>query len=167
MVLWLGGVKSQPALTTTALTKPRSRYPKMSMRPGHERSRPRPSQESCSSCSNGSRCAVRSFSPLASTTDRLTCEQDVLKFEYSTQLLLDSNYIPLILKLFAHQDIQQVVDSKTDRLENRYVIRHKRCSGPSPSDSGDSFFYFCKLRAPSRDDDGDSGSEIEGEEEEE
>lgn len=38
-----------------------------------------------------------------------------------TQLLLDSNYIPLVLKLFAHQDIQQVVDSRTDRVEHRYV----------------------------------------------
>lgn len=46
---------------------------------------------------------------------------DVLKFEYLTQLLLDSNYIPLVLKLFAHQDVQQVVDSKMDRVENRYV----------------------------------------------
>lgn len=44
---------------------------------------------------------------------------DVLKFEYVTQLLLDSNYLPLVLKLFAHQDVQQVVDSKTDRLEHR------------------------------------------------
>lgn len=41
-----------------------------------------------------------------------------------TQLLLDSNYLPLVLKLFAHQDIQQVVDSKTDRLENRYGCLH-------------------------------------------
>lgn len=40
-----------------------------------------------------------------------------------TQLLLDSNYIPLVLKLFAHQDIQQAVDSKTDRVEHRYVSR--------------------------------------------
>ena len=46
---------------------------------------------------------------------------DVLKFEYMTQLLLDSNYIPLVLKLFAHQDIQQAVDSTTDRVEHRYV----------------------------------------------
>ncbi|RYP79525.1 hypothetical protein DL770_006625 [Monosporascus sp. CRB-9-2] len=52
----------------------------------------------------------------------------VLKFEYMTQLLLDSNYLPLVLKLFAHQDIQQAVDSKTDRLEH-------------------SFFYFCNHRA--------------------
>lgn len=44
---------------------------------------------------------------------------DVLKYEYFTQLLLDSNYVPLVLKLFAHQDIQQVVDSKMDRTENR------------------------------------------------
>ncbi|EQL00098.1 Protein required for hyphal anastomosis (HAM-2) [Ophiocordyceps sinensis CO18] len=52
----------------------------------------------------------------------------VLKFEFLTQLLLDSNYIPLVLKLFAHQDIQQVVDSNTDRVEN-------------------SFFQFCNLRS--------------------
>ena len=45
---------------------------------------------------------------------------DVLRFEYFTQLLLDSNYVPLVLKLFAHQDVQQVVDSKMDRVENRY-----------------------------------------------
>ncbi|KAF7548229.1 hypothetical protein G7046_g8750 [Stylonectria norvegica] len=55
----------------------------------------------------------------------------VLKFEYLTQLLLDSNYVPLVLKLFAHQDIQQVVDSKMDRVEN-------------------SFFHFCNLRSRSR-----------------
>ncbi|GJC93732.1 hypothetical protein ColKHC_02558 [Colletotrichum higginsianum] len=56
----------------------------------------------------------------------------VLKFEYMTQLLLDSNYLPLVLKLFAHQDVQQVVDSKTDRLEN-------------------SFFHFCNLRSKFKD----------------
>lgn len=52
----------------------------------------------------------------------------VLKFEYMTQLLLDSNYLPLVLKLFALQDVQQVVESKTDRIEH-------------------SFFYFCGSRA--------------------
>ncbi|TWU78362.1 Factor arrest protein 11 [Metarhizium rileyi] len=56
----------------------------------------------------------------------------VLKFEYLTQLLLDSNYIPLVLKLFAHQDVQQVVDSKMDRVEN-------------------SFFQFCNLRSKFKD----------------
>ncbi len=44
---------------------------------------------------------------------------DVLKFEYMTQLLLDSNYLPLVLKLFALHDIQQVVESKTDGIESR------------------------------------------------
>lgn len=45
-----------------------------------------------------------------------------------TQLLLDSNYVPLVLKLFAHQDVQQVVDSKMERPEN-------------------SFFQFCNMRS--------------------
>ena len=31
-----------------------------------------------------------------------------------TQLLLDSNYLPLILKLFAHQDLDKVVESQTN-----------------------------------------------------
>ncbi|KAL6822283.1 hypothetical protein V8C40DRAFT_249062 [Trichoderma camerunense] len=56
----------------------------------------------------------------------------VLKFEYLTQLLLDSNYLPLVLKLFAHQDIQQVVDSKMDHVEN-------------------SFFQFCNIRSKFKD----------------
>ncbi|KEY69794.1 hypothetical protein S7711_03772 [Stachybotrys chartarum IBT 7711] len=68
----------------------------------------------------------------------------VLKFEYLTQLLLDSNYVPLVLKLFAHQDIQQVVDSKTDRTEN-------------------SFFQFCNLRSKTK----DKTSDAEADEEEE
>ena len=43
----------------------------------------------------------------------------VLKFEYLTQLLLDSSYLPMALKIFAMYDVQQVVESKTDRLEHR------------------------------------------------
>lgn len=53
---------------------------------------------------------------------------DVLKFEYLTQLLLDANYLPLVLKLFALHDVQQVVETKSDRMEH-------------------SFFYFCNIRA--------------------
>ncbi|KAH2696546.1 hypothetical protein KXV96_008194 [Aspergillus fumigatus] len=41
----------------------------------------------------------------------------ILKFEYMTQLLLDSNYLPLILKMFAHQDIDQAIAQKNDREE--------------------------------------------------
>ncbi|KAI1415169.1 N1221-domain-containing protein [Hypoxylon sp. FL1857] len=71
----------------------------------------------------------------------------VLKFEYLAQLLLDSNYLPLVLKLFAHQDIQQVVDSKTDRLEH-------------------SFFQFCNDRAHPTDKMPREPTEIDGPEEE-
>ncbi|OTA61271.1 protein required for hyphal anastomosis [Hypoxylon sp. EC38] len=71
----------------------------------------------------------------------------VLKFEYLAQLLLDSNYLPLVLKLFAHQDIQQVVDSKTDRLEH-------------------SFFYFCNSRAHPTDKVPNEPTEIDGPDEE-
>ncbi|KAJ6141999.1 Phosphatidic acid phosphatase type 2/haloperoxidase [Penicillium chrysogenum] len=49
----------------------------------------------------------------------------ILKFEYMTQLLLDSNYIPLILKMFAHQDVDQTVAHKNDREDL-------------------SFFHFCQ-----------------------
>jgi hypothetical protein len=45
----------------------------------------------------------------------------VLKFEYMTQLLLDLNYLPMALKIFAMYDVQQVVESRTDRLEHRLV----------------------------------------------
>ncbi|KAI1138841.1 N1221-domain-containing protein [Hypoxylon sp. FL0543] len=71
----------------------------------------------------------------------------VLKFEYLAQLLLDSNYLPLVLKLFAHQDIQQVVDSKTDRLEH-------------------SFFQFCNDRAHPTDKVPREPTEIDGPEDE-
>ncbi|MCJ1381036.1 Factor arrest protein 11 [Xylographa soralifera] len=38
----------------------------------------------------------------------------ILKFEYLTQLLLDSNYLPLALKFFAHQDVDTAVHHKND-----------------------------------------------------
>lgn len=51
--------------------------------------------------------------------NRALCRLDILKFEFLTQLLLDCNYMPLVLKLFLHQDVQQVVENKTDHIENR------------------------------------------------
>lgn len=39
-----------------------------------------------------------------------------------TQLLLDSNYLPLILKMFAHQDVDQAVAQKNDRDELALVL---------------------------------------------
>lgn len=52
----------------------------------------------------------------------------VLKFEYMTQLLLDSNYLPLVLKLFAHSEVDRVVDCNAERLEF-------------------SFFHFCNTHS--------------------
>ncbi|KAL4995866.1 hypothetical protein BDV10DRAFT_196392 [Aspergillus recurvatus] len=52
----------------------------------------------------------------------------ILKFEYMTQLLLDSNYLPLILKMFAHQEVDQAVAQRTDRDEL-------------------GFFHFCHLHS--------------------
>ncbi|EFX05791.1 pheromone-dependent cell cycle arrest protein [Grosmannia clavigera kw1407] len=72
----------------------------------------------------------------------------VLKFEYLTQLLLDCNYVPLLLKLWAHQDVQQLVDSRTDRVES-------------------GFFYFCNIRAGAPEQDGPDEEEDEGDAEEE
>lgn len=45
--------------------------------------------------------------------------KDILKFEYMTQLLLDSNYLPLILKMFAHQDIDKAIAQQNDREDMR------------------------------------------------
>ncbi|KAE8354766.1 hypothetical protein BDV28DRAFT_71495 [Aspergillus coremiiformis] len=69
----------------------------------------------------------------------------ILKFEYMTQLLLDSNYLPLILKMFAHQDVDQAVAQKFDRKEL-------------------GFFHFCHLQSdqppePSQLDEDSSGDE--------
>ncbi|TKA63331.1 hypothetical protein B0A49_09492, partial [Cryomyces minteri] len=41
----------------------------------------------------------------------------ILKFEYLAQLLLDSNYIPLVLKLWQTQDIERVVSYRCEREE--------------------------------------------------
>ena len=42
---------------------------------------------------------------------------DVLKFEYLTQLLVDSSYVPLILKLLQLQEVEKVVNSKCEQEE--------------------------------------------------
>jgi hypothetical protein len=45
----------------------------------------------------------------------------VLKFEYLTQLLVDANYVPITLKLLQSQDLEKVVNTKTDRAEAGYA----------------------------------------------
>lgn len=42
---------------------------------------------------------------------------DILKYEYITQLLVDSSYVPLILKLFQLQEIEKVVNYKCEQEE--------------------------------------------------
>jgi hypothetical protein len=44
----------------------------------------------------------------------------ILKFEYFSQLLLDSNYIPIALKYFAHQNLEDMVAIKYDREDLGY-----------------------------------------------
>ena len=52
----------------------------------------------------------------------------ILKFEYFTQLLLDSNYVQLTLKYFAHQNLEDLVAFKYDRDDL-------------------SFFHYCHLHS--------------------
>ncbi|EEP78699.1 conserved hypothetical protein [Uncinocarpus reesii 1704] len=52
----------------------------------------------------------------------------ILQFEYMTQLLLDSNYLPLILKMFIHQDVDRAVAQRNDRKDL-------------------SFFHFCHVHS--------------------
>lgn len=46
---------------------------------------------------------------------------DVLKFEYLCQLLVDANYVPIILKLLQSQEMERVVNMKSDRVEFKYA----------------------------------------------
>ncbi|KAJ5100485.1 Phosphatidic acid phosphatase type 2/haloperoxidase [Penicillium angulare] len=70
----------------------------------------------------------------------------ILKFEYMTQLLLDSNYLPLILKMFAHQDVDQAVAQKNDRDDL-------------------SFFHFCREHSDNPSDLEEDGGDTESEDE--
>lgn len=45
----------------------------------------------------------------------------ILKFEYITQLLVDSSYVPLILKLLQLQEIEKIVNFKSEQGELKYV----------------------------------------------
>ncbi|KAF2660835.1 protein required for hyphal anastomosis [Lophiostoma macrostomum CBS 122681] len=52
----------------------------------------------------------------------------ILKYEYITQLLVDSSYVPLILKLLQLQEIEKVVNSKCEQEELN-------------------FFHFCRAHS--------------------
>lgn len=49
------------------------------------------------------------------------CALDVLKFEYLTQLLVDANYIPMVLKLLQTQEIEKIVNYKCENEDYKYV----------------------------------------------
>lgn len=73
----------------------------------------------------------------------------ILQYEYMTQLLLDSNYVPLILKLWQTQEIGRACHYRLDREDKN-------------------FFYFCQTNSrtgvpQSNDGDGGNGSESEDE----
>jgi hypothetical protein len=60
----------------------------------------------------------------------------VLKFEYFTQLLLDSNYVQLTLKYFAHQNLEDIVAFRYDREDFsfwRYCHAHSDHPPLSPT----------------------------------
>lgn len=42
---------------------------------------------------------------------------DILKFEYITSLLIDSSYVPLILKLLQLQEVERIVNFKSEQEE--------------------------------------------------
>jgi len=46
---------------------------------------------------------------------------DILKFEHLSQLLLDANYLQIVLKQFTHQDIEQVIRHRSERKNFKYA----------------------------------------------
>ncbi|KAJ8109905.1 hypothetical protein OPT61_g7112 [Boeremia exigua] len=74
----------------------------------------------------------------------------ILKFEYITQLLVDSSYVPLILKLLQLQEIEKIVNFKSEqeelnffnfcRAHSRNVSREGLCDSTKdkPNDDSDS-----------------------------
>jgi hypothetical protein len=59
------------------------------------------------------------WEPTAERHADVSHHADILKFEFLTQLLLDAGYMTFVLKIFAMHDVQQVVESKVDRIEHR------------------------------------------------
>lgn len=52
----------------------------------------------------------------------LTLPADVMKFHHLGQLLLDTNCLLLIMKMFGLQEVSTSVVSKADSPENKYVL---------------------------------------------
>lgn len=67
----------------------------------------------------------------------LTYLTDVLKFHHLTSLLLDSNCLVLVLKIFGLQEISAMVQTKNEMPDCsffRYIHLHASKGGPRPED---------------------------------
>lgn len=49
---------------------------------------------------------------------------DVMKFHHLGQLLLDTNCLLLVMKMFGMQDVSMTVVSKADSPDNKYVVTY-------------------------------------------
>ncbi|KAH7073671.1 hypothetical protein BKA63DRAFT_38690 [Paraphoma chrysanthemicola] len=61
----------------------------------------------------------------------------ILKFEYITQLLVDSSYVPLILKLLQLQEIEKIVNVKSEQEELNFFNFCRAHSRNAPEDNDD------------------------------
>lgn len=76
----------------------------------------------------------------------------ILKFEYITQLLVDSSYVPLILKLLQLQEIEKIVNFKSEQEELKYVLSFSLWIRMLANNH--SFFNFCRAHSRNVPDDG-------------
>lgn len=76
----------------------------------------------------------------------------ILKFEYITQLLVDSSYVPLILKLLQLQEIEKIVNFKSEQEELKYV----NPTSISSRANNPSFFNFCRTHSRNVPEDGNN-----------
>jgi len=58
---------------------------------------------------------------------------DVMKFHYLSQLLVDSNCLLLILKMFGLQEVSTLVKTKNERASHKYAPRFTSSCPPRPS----------------------------------
>lgn len=82
-----------------------------------ERYYPKQSQQLYSYCSNGPKfhvCWIYNMICVSNMTHRQFTFSDVLKFEFLSQLLVDSGCLLLILKILGLQEITNLVAAKTD-----------------------------------------------------
>jgi hypothetical protein len=61
----------------------------------------------------------------------------ILKFEYITQLLVDSSYVPLILKLLQLQEIEKIVNFKSEQEELNFFNFCRAHSRNAPEETND------------------------------